>query len=188
MRSPVSWGLLGLVIQRPSYGYELVQRFERVYADALELSSASQIYTAIDALVRRSLIEELPADSLPSDPGRQPKPHYAATAVGAETYRGWLIAQADDERRRSRLFALQLAMLRPAEALGVIEGFERACLASASRHSPAIAGDPGTDGLGGLADRLVQEQERLALDARLAWIEYARREFGTAGARRGAPK
>jgi hypothetical protein len=29
MRSPINWGLLGLLIQRPSYGYELVQRFER---------------------------------------------------------------------------------------------------------------------------------------------------------------
>lgn len=36
MRSPLNWALLGLVIQRPSYGYELVQRFERIYEDALE--------------------------------------------------------------------------------------------------------------------------------------------------------
>ena len=50
MRSPINWALLGLVIQRPSYGYELVQRFERTYEDALELSSPSQVYTALDAL------------------------------------------------------------------------------------------------------------------------------------------
>ena len=66
MRSPLNWALLGLVIQRPSYGYELVQRFERTYEDALELSSPSQVYTALDALRRRSLIEELPAEEVPA--------------------------------------------------------------------------------------------------------------------------
>ncbi len=65
MRSLVSWSLLGLVIERPSYGYELVQRFERTYGDVLELSSPSQIYTALDALQRRSLIEVLAAGAAP---------------------------------------------------------------------------------------------------------------------------
>ena len=31
MQSPVNWALLGLVIERPSYAYELAQRFERTY-------------------------------------------------------------------------------------------------------------------------------------------------------------
>jgi DNA-binding PadR family transcriptional regulator len=29
MRSLVNWALLGLVIERPSYAYELARRFER---------------------------------------------------------------------------------------------------------------------------------------------------------------
>src|ERR1019366_9433026 len=86
MRSPVSWALLGLVIERPSYGYELVQRFERTYGDALELSSPSQIYTALEALERRSLIEKLPDDDPSTDVGRQPKPHYRASGDGVGGY------------------------------------------------------------------------------------------------------
>ena len=34
MQSAVQWALLGLVIERPSYGYELVKRFEDVPRDA----------------------------------------------------------------------------------------------------------------------------------------------------------
>jgi DNA-binding PadR family transcriptional regulator len=176
MRSPVSWALLGLVIERPSYGYELVQRFERTYGDALELSSPSQIYTALDALERRSLIEKLPDGDPSTGVVRQPKPHYRATVGGVRGYQDWLIAQAHEERRRSRLFAHQLAVLAPRAALAVIERYEQACLEEAKR-TPLGAADDSADGASGLAARLIGEEDRLAVGARLSWIEYARRQF-----------
>lgn len=177
MRSPVNWALLGLVIQRPSYGYELVQRFERTYGAALELSSPSQIYTALDTLTRRSLIEELPADAHPSEVVRQPKPHYRATADGLRGYEEWLVAELGEDRRRSQLFALELAVLTPETALRVIERYEHACLKEASRAPAPPPEDPTPDLANGLIARLLREDDRLGVDARLAWIEYARREF-----------
>lgn len=179
MRSPVSWALLGLVIQRPSYGYELVQRFERTFGDALELSSPSQIYTALDTLARRSLIEIMPAEHGEAGGGRQPKPHYRATAEGARGYERWLICQLRQERRRSRMFAQQLAMLAPSAALRVLDRCEQAFLKEASAP-PTPAADEyeaTAEGRGGLTSRLVAEEERLAIGARLGWIEYARREL-----------
>ena len=56
MRSLVNWALLGLVIDRPSYAYELARRFEREYKDALSLSSVSHVYTALGTLKDRALI------------------------------------------------------------------------------------------------------------------------------------
>ncbi len=176
MRSPVSWALLGLVIERPSYGYELMQRFERTYGDALELSSPSQIYVALDTLARRGLIEDLPTDGAASVVVRQPKPHYRATTGGLDSYQEWLLAQMRGERRRSRLFARQLAALEPRVALAVIERYERACLREASELPKAV---DETSAAAGLAARLADEEERLAVGARLTWIEYARREFAT---------
>ena len=175
LRSPVSWALLGLVIQRPSYGYELVQRFERTYGDALELSSPSQIYTALDALARREMIEELRTDGITAI-GRQPKPHYRATADGVLGYEEWLIAHFDEDRRRSRLFAHQLAMLEPERALAVIARYESACLEQAGRIDDREQDSHLDDG-GGLATRLLAEESRVALGANLSWLQYARREF-----------
>ena len=180
MRSPVSWALLGLVIQRPSYGYEFVQRFERTYEDALELSSPSQVYTALDALERRCLIERMAVEE--DDASRQPKPHYRATAEGVHDYRDWLVAQLHAERRRSRLFARQVAMLASADALVVVEHCEQACLRQGAATRPAGGNDPHADGPTDLAARLEGEEERLAVGARLAWVSYARRQLTTAAA------
>src|ERR1700731_3478506 len=55
MQSHVNWALLGLVIERPSYAYELAQRFERTYDGSLALSSVSHVYTALRALQDRGL-------------------------------------------------------------------------------------------------------------------------------------
>lgn len=184
MRSPINWALLGLVIQRPSYGYELVQRFERTYGDALELSSASQIYTALDTLARRSLIESVPSEE---QHGRQPKPHYRATDEGTRSYEQWLVHQLRQERRRSRMFAQQLAMLPPEAALRVLDRCEQACLAQASAVAAPAAANGGPVRTGsrqapggrasGLTARLIAEEGRLVFDAKLAWIDYARREL-----------
>jgi DNA-binding PadR family transcriptional regulator len=186
MRSQVNWALLGLVIQRPSYGYELVQRFERIYDDALELSSVSQIYTALDTLERRGLIEEIPLDGPPALPTRQPKPHYRATAEGVRGYQQWLIAHVQDERRRSRLFARQLAMLPAPDALAVLDHYERACLTEACA-TPVRGGDQAGEDPAGLVECLEAEDARRVLDARLPWIAYARTQFAASRPRAQAP-
>lgn len=165
------------MIERPSYGYELLVRFERTYGEALELSSPSQIYVALNTLRRGGLIEELPADGGALDVGRQPKPHYRVTAAGLDSYQEWLIVQMRGDRRRSLLFARQLAALAPTAAIAAIQRYERACLREAQETPTAAAEQPAA--VAGLAARLSREEERLTMGARLAWIEYARREFAT---------
>jgi DNA-binding PadR family transcriptional regulator len=179
MSSPVNWALLGLVIERASYGYELALRFERAYGEVLPVSSTSHIYAALNALEARAFVEKVPASVEPHAAGRQPKPHYRATALGDHAYREWLVGQVWEERRRSRLFVRELAIFArdPETALRVIEGHEQVCLQQAA-GAPAGAA-PQTDGAPGgeLVRRLLCEEARLAIDARLSWLEFARREF-----------
>ncbi len=78
MHSAVNWALLGLVIERPSYAYELARRFERAYEGALSISSVSHVYTALAALRARSLVEESPGPGL------------TAVPAGAITRRSWV--------------------------------------------------------------------------------------------------
>ena len=175
MRSPVNWAVLGLTIERPSYGYEILQRFERNYGELLRLSSPSQIYTALDSLTDRHLIEatsEPPAGVA----SRQPRLHYRATENGVRRYQEHLIDQAEEGRRRANLFTRELAALAPDAALAVLEHYEQMCLAQAAT-APANTRPTAPDSSTSLADRLAAEEERLAMEAKLPWIEYARREL-----------
>jgi DNA-binding PadR family transcriptional regulator len=177
MRSPVNWAVLGLTIERPSYGYEILQRFERNYGELLKLSSPSQIYTALDSLMDRGLIE---ATTVPAaDAGsRQPKLHYRATGEGVRRYQEHLVGQAAEERRRSSLFARELAALAPDAALAVLDSYEQLCLVQATRQAPRRRpGAETSEVTSTLADRLAIEEGRLAMEAKLPWIEYARREL-----------
>lgn len=170
LRSAVAWGLLGLLIERPSYGYELMQRFQRTYGETLALTSPAQIYTALTALKTRSLIHEM-SPSKADASTRRPRPHYRATEQGVAAYQDWLLLQIEEERQRGRLFARQLAMLEPSAALAVLEEYERECLAEADQATPAETAREA------LAERLLEGEEQTSLEVRLAWIEYARNEL-----------
>lgn len=191
MTSLVNWAVLGLVIERASYGYELVKRFERKFGDVLALSSESHIYTALNELARRGLVEQAPAQpALPADVGRQPRPHYHATADGERRYEEWLIAQIHQDERRSRLFVRQLSVLAhdPDAALHVVERYEQACL-EGSRDAPIASRDDSCeDARGELIARLISEESRLVGEAMLAWVEYARTELEALARDRGGSR
>jgi DNA-binding PadR family transcriptional regulator len=179
MRSAVNWTILGLVIERPSYGWELWTRFERLYGDVLPIGSESNVYGALDALRDRGLIEEVgDPRKAASGASRQPKPHYQATAKGLEEYAGWVIAQAREHNRRSLLFARQLGALaqQPQAALGILERYEQACLDDKGARIPTATVFP-TRVVPDLADRLASAYGRNVMTATLGWIAYARREF-----------
>ena len=171
MTSPVNWAVLGLLLARAGYGYQLMKRFEGAYGDVLVLSSESHVYTALNELSRRGLIEELtdaPAARIGTN--RQPKVRYKATAAGADGYRERMFEQAGADRRQSQLFVRQLAAMEhePDVALQILERYEQACLAEA-RRKPATSEK--------LIDRLLAEESRLAMESRLPWVEYAHSQF-----------
>jgi DNA-binding PadR family transcriptional regulator len=180
IRSPVYWALLGLVIERAGYGYELLKRFERDFGDILPISSESHIYRALSVLESRGLIEEVPGTETSQQASslRQPKPHYRATLAGMHGYRDWLLAQVRSDRRQSQLFMRQLAVFarEPEVGLEILERYSRACLEEA-QSEPIASGDHSPDTPSGLAARLISEESRLVMEARLPWIAYARRQF-----------
>jgi len=186
IRSPVSWALLGLVIERPGYGYGLVKRFEREYAAMLPIKSDWHIYRALDGLKSRGLVDveegsEEDADD-PVSPGvRQPKPRYCATDAGVKMYAEWLMTQVSAPRRQGQLFARQLGVLanRPRVALEIIDRCEANCLAAASESGATGRSGKGSSGHSDerLATRLTREELRLSLAAVLPWLAFARCEF-----------
>ena len=171
MTSPVNWALLGLLLARAGYGYQLVRRFEEAYGDVLTLGSESHIYTALNELSRRGLIEELAErPGARTGTNRQPKIRYHATPAGTEAYRKRMFEQAGADRRQSQLFVRQLAAMEhePQVALEILQRYEQACLTEA-RRQPASSER--------LLDRLLAVESRLAMESKLPWVEYARDQF-----------
>jgi DNA-binding PadR family transcriptional regulator len=181
MRSPVNWTVLGLVIERSSYGWELWTRFERLYGDVLPIGSESNIYAALNVLREKGLIEEVPGSrTVEAGASRQPKPHYRATREGLDAYEAWVIAQMRENNRRSRQFARQLGALaqQPQTALEILARYEQACLEEKGSAIPTTSEFP-TRVVPGLGDNLASVYGRLVVAATLGWVAHARREFAT---------
>jgi DNA-binding PadR family transcriptional regulator len=179
MRSPVNWTVLGLVIERPSYGWELWKRFERLYGDVLAVGSESNIYAALNKLRENGFIEEVEGSrSVVPGATRQPKPHYRATHRGLEAYEAWVIAQAREHSRRSLQFARQLGAFaqQPQTALAILGRYEQACLDDKEARIPTTSEFPARV-VPGFADRLASAYGRSIKTATLGWITYARQEF-----------
>jgi len=190
MRSAVNWAVLGLVIERPSYGYELFQRLERRYGGVLD-PPISQIYAALNALERAELIEPLPEEErapVPDEPlrpaKRQPKVHYRATASGARAFREWVAEQIRDDPRHVELLrriagTAATGVDRAGTMRALVDAYERACVEEASMLPLPPARDAASPAAaaGELVERLVLAARRGLLDAHFAWIAYARKEI-----------
>jgi DNA-binding PadR family transcriptional regulator len=173
MTSPVNWALLGLIIERESYAYELAQRFQRIYRNVLSLSSTSHVYTALGVLQERSLVEQVPG----TRPGRQPKPSYRATTLGVGSYGEWLVGYVREDRRRQVMFVLGLSALAgsPDAVADILDRYEQAWL----EHDGAtgvFAFDGVPEGPGEqLVKRILAEENELTAAAKRAWVKHARR-------------
>lgn len=173
MSSQVNWLVLGLVIERPSYGHELFSRYERRYSGTAPVSGSSHVYTALNALEARGLIERFSVDQS----GRQPRAYHRATPEGVRGYQEWLVDLIDMEQRGCELLAQQLGMLARAPAVGlrILERLEQRCLEASGQ-----VGAPSARSMGvrdELVDDLVNERLRIAVGGTLSWLRHAIERF-----------
>jgi DNA-binding PadR family transcriptional regulator len=175
------WALLGLVIKRPGYGYELARRFEQDYGDVLPLHSDSHIYTGLKELEVRRLIEPATVVGWPSSRAAgELRPGYRATELGRQSYTSWLLTRIDDSRRDWMVFARLLASLatEPEVALEIIDRYRQTLLAQAPKtHMSREEREEPLDEASRLAWRLIDEERRSAAGRMLDWVDFAQREF-----------
>jgi DNA-binding PadR family transcriptional regulator len=177
MTSPVYWRLLGLIIARPGYGSQLMQRYEQLYGELQPLGSYSHVYSAINALETRSLIESIRR----SNDERQPKVRYRATPAGIEDYEGWLVEQVVGESRRQVLLARELGIFArsPVTMLQVLRRVEDRCLELAGEVNEA-PGKRTTEAMPASAaamEELVEERRHRGVAELLFWLREARERF-----------
>jgi DNA-binding PadR family transcriptional regulator len=169
--SLIDYAVLALVIERPSYGYELYERFERRFGEFLP-TSQTNVYEALNRLEREGYVQ---IAGLGGSRGR-PRVNRSATDEGLTTYRLWLGEHLrDDPQRLELLSRLASAGLRDLEGMNeMLDRYEE----ESAREARQIAipkPDPAlTDPMGELLWELLVEQRRRVAAAQLEWVAYAR--------------
>jgi DNA-binding PadR family transcriptional regulator len=179
LRSQVACSVLGLVIEKPSHGYEIGQRFERRFGVFLSVGRSS-IYAALASLMEAELIEKMATTSSTGvSRGAKAGAAYRATATGARAYRAWLAERVrSDPQRVEMLGRMALAGVRNVEAaLDFIARYEQECVREAQELARPGDSAPGSGGVAGVLERLLVEERRRMIDAQLGWITYARAEL-----------
>jgi DNA-binding PadR family transcriptional regulator len=165
--------VLGLLLEQPSYGYEVLVRFRRAFDVAQWGISPQGLYASLDRLERDGLIEPIDASNRDGH-RRQPKTPYRVTPSGADELRRFLeTPMSADPSRAELLLRLQCVATRDGEALlRMLDDHEQACLDELGRmpEPPRASG-------ASLVERLAREERRLAIQARLLWVDYARHEL-----------
>lgn len=185
MRSQVNWAVLGMLVERPSYGYELHQRIARRFPANVLDPLPSHIYAALNVMERAGFIEPLPEDEHEAPEAargrrRQPKVHYRATPTGARAFRGWMAAKLRADPGQIEFvqrMALASGMGRAGLMDELVDAYEDAC-AREAQSLPL----PGADGLPArspdvLVHRLTVAARRAMLEGQMAWLRYARKEI-----------
>lgn len=182
MTSPVNWALLGLIIERESYAFELATRFQGIYSNVIVLSSTSHIYTALGVLQSRSLVEQIPG----TGPGRQPKPIYRVTPLGMECYGEWLVDYVQEDRRRQVMFVLGLSALLGdmGVVLGVLERYEQAWLEQDGKTGPFALGNLPAETDQELLGRILTEENELTVAAKRSWVQELRLKIAEVASQR----
>ena len=155
--------ILALVIEKPSYGYELHERFERRFGKFLSTSQA-HVYDALGRLEEGEYVEVAGH----SGARGRPRVNFRATTKGVEVHQSWLAERLrEDPQRLALLSRLASTNLRRTDAmLSVIDRFMEQCSLEARQIAMPVDDD--------LLCELFAEQRRRVVAAQLEWGTYAR--------------
>ncbi len=120
--------VLGLVIERPGYGYQLAQRLDERFGSSG--FAPSGVYSALDQLSRDEFVRS--AGELGPGPARRAAPRtiYEATEEGVEHFETWMLDPSPAPPLRDELH-MKIALCRPRNVprlIEVVTGQEVVCL------------------------------------------------------------
>ena len=179
-----AWLVLALVIESPSHGYELYQRYELRFG-GLSPRSKPSVYSLLTRLEDSRMIERTVIESS----GRPRRQHdsrrsYRATRTGAEAFRRWVAERMRDDPDRLELLAriAAICFLGEDAVLAVIDHYESDCV-QAMKALPASDPEDEHCGVAELVESLVVDQRRREVRARIDWAVHARRALQAQAAR-----
>lgn len=153
--------LLGLMIEGPTHGYDLKQRYDSVFG-AEKPIAFGQIYATLARMIRDGLIVAL-GEEAGEGPDRK---RYEVTPAGREHVRAWLrAADSPEPTLQTNLFAKTvLALLLDDDADALLDTQRTVHLARMRELTTAKASAP-------LLERLAIDHALFQIEADLRWID-----------------
>jgi DNA-binding PadR family transcriptional regulator len=120
--------ILGLVIERPGYGYQLAQRLEERFGSSA--FAPSGVYSALDQLSRDEFVRA--TGQLGQGRARRAAPRmiYEATDEGIDHFEAWMLGSSPTPPLRDELH-MKIALCRPGtlpRLIDLVYGQELACM------------------------------------------------------------
>jgi DNA-binding PadR family transcriptional regulator len=179
----VKYAVLGLLVQRRGYGYDLVQRFEEQVGPAWQLN-AGAIYVALDKLEQEGLVRPVSSEDGTVPIRRRttrgaPRVIYEATTQGMERFDGWMSTGSSMSPMREELH-LKLALSQPRNLPRLIEltyEQEEACLERLEQYRGKEAVEDlltTAEPWSAVASVMVRDAEIAHLQATVEWLRRIR--------------
>jgi DNA-binding PadR family transcriptional regulator len=135
------YAILGLVIERPGYGYQLAQRLEERFGSST--FAPSGVYSSLDQLGRKGLVRA--AGEMGGGLARRAAPRtiYEATEDGVKHFEAWMLSSSSLPPLRDELH-MKIALCRPHDVPRLIDqiyGQELACRGRISDLQGAAGGE-----------------------------------------------
>jgi DNA-binding PadR family transcriptional regulator len=180
----MKYAVLGLLVQRRGYGYDLVQRFEEQVGSAWQLN-AGAIYVALDKLEQEGLVRPVTNDGAGAPASRRrtmrgaPRVIYEATPEGVDRFEDWMTTSSSMAPMREELH-LKLALSHRRNLPRLIEltyEQEQACIERLEQYLGTVSFD---DMLGtsqawpAIASVMVRDAEIAHLQATVEWLRRIR--------------
>jgi DNA-binding PadR family transcriptional regulator len=166
--------VLGLVIERPGYGYQLAQRLEERFGSSG--FAPSGVYSALDQLSRDELVRS--AGEMGAGRARRAAPRtiYEATDGGVEHFETWMLDPTPAPPLRDELH-MKIALCRPGNVPRLIEavtGQELVCLGRLQDLKRLSEQTASTRDWARLMGTLAAEAEIAFWKSRIEWLQNAR--------------
>jgi DNA-binding PadR family transcriptional regulator len=169
--------VLGLVIERPGYGYQLAQRLDERFGSSG--FAPSGVYSALDQLSRDELVRsagEMGAGRAGRAQRAAPRTIYEATEEGLEHFEGWMLDPTPAPPLRDELH-MKIALCRPANVprlIDAVAGQELVCLGRLQDLKRLSEQTVSSREWSRLMGTLAAEAEIAFWKARIEWLQNAR--------------
>ncbi len=167
--------VLGLVIERPGYGYDLARRLrERFGSSGFALTG---VYSALDQLSSDELVRSAGSRADGTNERAAPRTIYEATSKGVDHFEEWMLGDSSLAPVRDELY-MKIALSKPHNLPRLIElaqAQEQDCLARLEDlKRPVTRPRGGPRVWPEVAVLLVRDAEIKQLQARVEWLQKAR--------------